>query len=86
MDNEKKLLFSLPDFYYNFNLYNILLDMMEKEPDLFYEDIKIDTIYGCFPGAIWNGGRGTIGGTTGKNIRDTIKFFNDKFKSTFSYI
>lgn len=74
---ENKILFSLPDFYYNFKLYSALLDMKDKEPDLFCKDIKIDTVYGTFPGAIWNGGRGSIGGTTGNNIKNTIKFFNE---------
>lgn len=72
------ILFSIPDFYNKFHLQEILLDIMDKEPGLFYPDAKIDSIYGTFPGAIWNGGRGSIGGTTYKNIYETIKFFNER--------
>lgn len=74
----KKALFSIPDFYNKFKLQEILLDILDKEPDLFNPKISIDSIYGSFPGAIWNGGRGTIGGSTYENIYNTIKFFNEK--------
>lgn len=70
-------LFSIPDFYNKFKLQQILLDIQEKEPLLFTNKIVIDSVYGHFPGALWNGGRGCIGGTTYENIYNTIKFFND---------
>lgn len=75
MDN--KIYFSIPDFYFNFNLNIALLDLIEKEKYKFYNDIIIDSVYGSFP-CIWNGGRYINGTTSFDNILNTIKPFNDR--------
>ncbi len=49
--------YSLPDFCVNLRNNLMLLDTKRKNPDLFFDDIKISSIYGCFPGCIMNGGR-----------------------------
>lgn len=50
-----------PDFYFAQHAYAILLDLYENKNQCFYPNVKIDTIYGCFPGCIWNGGGFTFG-------------------------
>ena len=49
--------YALPDFCVNLRNNLMLLDTKRKNPDLFFDDIKISSIYGCFPGCIMNGGR-----------------------------
>lgn len=53
--------FHLPDFCGNFRMNLYFADLLESSPDLFYPDIKIASSYGCFPPALWNGGRTTTG-------------------------
>ena len=55
--NKDMLYFSLPDFY-NFYILNLtLLSSMEKNKEYYRDNIVIDSMYGCFPGCIFNGGR-----------------------------
>lgn len=69
--------FSIPDFFFNFDLNVILLYLMENEKEKFYDDIKIDSIYGSFP-CIWNGGRAINGGTHQIEMKKCIEYFNKK--------
>lgn len=45
-----------PDFYFAQQAYAILFDLYNKSKQCFYPNVNIKTIYGCFPGCIWNGG------------------------------
>lgn len=74
----QKILFSIPDFYYLYDLNMMLLDLMSKEPGKFYDDIVIDSIYGAFPGCIWNSGRAACGWASIENIVGTVAAFNKK--------
>lgn len=74
----QKILFSIPDFYYLYDLNMMLLDLMSKEPGKFYDDIVIDSIYGAFPGCIWNSGRAACGWASIENIISTVAAFNKK--------
>lgn len=76
-DNDK-ILFSIPDFYYLFDLNTMLLQLMQQEPEKFYDDIKIDSIYGSFPGCIWNSGRAACGWASIENIVNTVAAFNQQ--------
>lgn len=70
--------FYLPDFYYKYNLNTIIIDLLKKHPEYFYDNIEIGAIYGCFPGMIWNGGRLYTGFADYDNIKDTIEAFNNR--------
>ena len=70
--------FYLPDFYYKYNLNTIIIDLLKKHPEYFYDNIEIGAIYGCFPGMIWNGGRLYTGFTDYDNIKGTIEAFNSR--------
>lgn len=73
---EKEILFSIPDFYFLFDLNMLLLKLRQDEPTKFYEDVKIDSIYGSFPGCIWNSGRAACGWASIENIVATVAEFN----------
>lgn len=53
--------FHLPDFTRHFYLNLLLKKLMEQNPDAFYPDVTIGSMYGEFPSSLWNGGR-TFGG------------------------
>lgn len=58
----KEVYWHLPGFCSNFYLYQILIDFMtRKYPDKFVEGYKVGSVYGTFPGAVWNGGRAAFG-------------------------
>ena len=75
--SNKVIEFSIPDFYNYFQLNLNLLTLMKKQPGLFMEDVKITSVYGSFPGCIWNSGRAILGQATFENIIATVKAFND---------
>lgn len=57
----RKLNFYIPDFYRFYNLNLLLIKMLREHPEWFYDGVNIHSVYGAFPGALWNGGR-YIGG------------------------
>lgn len=52
--------FHIPGFTHQFNMNMMLLGLMERFPEAFYENVRVDSMYGEFPPSMWNGGR-TIG-------------------------
>lgn len=54
----------------------LLLRLRQDEPTKFYDDVKIDSIYGSFPGCIWNSGRACCGWASIENIVNTVAEFN----------
>lgn len=70
--------FHIPDFCIFYNLNNKLIDLIYKYTECFYEDINIGSIYGSFPGAIWNGGRPYLGTSDKRSIELIIDNFNSK--------
>lgn len=68
---------NLPDFCSGLPLYTVLLSLKEKHPEIFYKDVDIAAIFGCFSGSIWNGGSLIIGkNNTGNEIKNLIYFYN----------
>ena len=66
----------LPGFCYFRVLNQMLINMMEEHPDCFREGYRIGSVYGSFPGAIWNGGR-TVQGIARKGEMEAIlKLYN----------
>lgn len=74
--------FHLPNFYGKdyVQLHLNLLNIIENYKDyLIYPDIKIGSIYGCFPNQKWNGGRLVLGEQAQKkSIIGLIDFFESK--------
>lgn len=70
---EDKIYYSLPDFYNYFQLNMRLLTMMHEHPGWFREEAVVESMYGTFPGVIWNGGRTQYGSATYENMVNTIQ-------------
>lgn len=70
--------FYLPDFCDRFNLNPCFIELLEKEPEKFYDGVKIKAVYGTFPGAIWNGGRLCYGVMRRKKMEEIIAYYNNK--------
>ncbi|MCR5675084.1 MAG: hypothetical protein K6G16_05170 [Lachnospiraceae bacterium] len=49
--------FHLPGLRYNFPLNMIWVSLNRQHPELFREGVEIGSFFGCFPFALWNGGR-----------------------------
>lgn len=47
---------NMPDFLDGRLIYGATIDLMRDHPEAFYDDTRIASIFGCFPGCIWNGG------------------------------
>lgn len=63
----------------NFRLVNqILLNLMKDYPSKFRDGYKIGSVYGTFPGAIWNGGRAVFGTAFKGDIDKIIKMYNSR--------
>ncbi|MCR5108660.1 MAG: hypothetical protein K6B28_10920 [Lachnospiraceae bacterium] len=73
-----KINFFLPDFYKNFKLITFLHDRMKEYPEIFYDDLRIGAVYGCFPGSIWNGGRVVLGSATMQEMEYAISEYNSR--------
>ncbi len=69
--------FSIPGFIKHYELNKRLLTLKNTEPDKFYDDVIIDSIYDSFPGCIWNGGRRNADPLIPpKDISEIIRTFN----------
>lgn len=73
----KKIIYSLPDFYNFFDLNIYMVHLMKAFPGYFRDNVKIGSVYGTFPGCIWNGGRVQFGGANLLNMQATIAAYNE---------
>lgn len=73
-----KVYWHLPGFCYFRSLNQIVIDLMKEYPDRFRDGYKIASVYGTFPGAIWNGGRAVFGLIPKHEIESTLKLYNDE--------
>lgn len=51
---------------------------MNKYPECFNDGYKVGSVYGTFPGAIWNGGRTVMGFTPKNDIETVLRGYNSK--------
>ena len=73
-----KIKFHMPDFTINGVLNLMFIDFLKKKPEYFYDNVEIASVYGCFPPAIWNGGRCVSGDPTEDVIVRYINEFNSR--------
>ncbi|MDO5024192.1 hypothetical protein [Slackia piriformis] len=52
--------YTLPDFTANLGLNLFFVRLMDERPSWFQDEVRIDSLYGCFPGCIMNGGRAFV--------------------------
>lgn len=74
--DKNTIYFSIPDFYNLYKLNMNLLRLMNDYPGWFRDNVKIDSMYGTFPGCIWNSGRGQFGQSPLDNIVQTVASIN----------
>lgn len=78
MSNIKDIYWHLPGLCYFRFLNQIIVNLMKDYPEKFRPGYHIGSVYGTFPGAIWNGGRATFGITSKAEIERIIKTYNEK--------
>ncbi len=77
--NENKTVYwHLPGFCAFRLLNQIFINLMHDYPDKFRPGYRIGSVYGSFPGAIWNGGRAVFGIAYKSDMESLIKTYNDK--------
>lgn len=74
----EKVYWHLPGFCYYRQLNYAVITLMEKYPEAFREGYRIGSVYGTFPGAIWNGGRVVMGSAGKRDIEATLNLYNGK--------
>lgn len=74
----KEVYWHLPGFCYFRLLNQVLINMMKDYPDKFREGYQIGSVYGTFPGAIWNGGRVSFGLTSKRDMENILKIYNSR--------
>ena len=74
MDN-KVVKWHLPGFCYNFYLNQIVINLMKEYKNSFRDGYVPGSVYGTFPGAIWNGGRAVFGISSKKDIQAILKTY-----------
>lgn len=57
--------YALPDFTVRLPFNLMFAEMMRTTPELFFEDVRAECMYGCFPDCIMNGGRVVSGERAG---------------------
>lgn len=76
MQETKKIYWHLPGFYVYFYLNQIILHLMQSKPAYFHEGYCAGSVYGTFPGAIWNGGRAVFGLSSHSEMEQIISTYN----------
>lgn len=64
--------YSLPGLYSCFKLNKAFMQIIEQNIDVLRTDVKISSVYGCFPPAIWNDGRKMSGNCSLEQVKDEI--------------
>lgn len=70
--------FHIPDFTNHLHLNTILINSISKYPDYFIDGLKIASVFGCFGGCVWNGGRFLGGVMEFKLITNITEALNSK--------
>lgn len=70
--------YSLPGLYSCFKLNKAFIHTIENHTNVLRPDVKISSVYGCFPPAIWNGGRKMSGTCSIEQIEEEIDFWNSR--------
>lgn len=77
MEQKKEIYWHLPGLCSLRYLNIVLLNLMKQYPEKFRDGYKIASVYGTFPGAIWNGGRSVFGEISKEDRNKIVKAYND---------
>lgn len=78
MEQAKEIYWHIPGFCYFRLLNQVLINMMKDHPHRFRDGYRIGSVYGTFPGAIWNGGRAVFGTVSKGDIVKILNTYNSK--------
>lgn len=73
----KEVYWHLPGFYVHFYLNQVIINLMKEFPEKFRQGYRIGSVYGTFPGAIWNGGRAVFGIADKDSMEKIIHTYNN---------
>lgn len=74
----REIYWHLPGFCYFRLLNQILMNLMKDYPESFREGYRIGSVYGTFPGAVWNGGRAVFGSAGKQEIEAVLRIYNSR--------
>ncbi len=74
----EKIKIHLPEFYLFYPIYYELFRILKDKPNWMNSNMEIGSVYGCFPGCIWNGGRVMHGSCSREDISEIICFYNEQ--------
>lgn len=70
--------FYIPDFV-KFEKINLaLIDLVQQVPELFYDGVHIQSVYGIFGTTAWNAGKNIYMGTNEEEMKRIIEEFNNR--------
>lgn len=75
---DRTIYWHLPGFYAFRYLNQIVINLMKDYPQCFNDGYKVGSVYGTFPGAIWNGGRAVFGLVGKQEIERLLATYNEK--------
>ena len=73
---EREVYWHLPGLYTCRLLNQVILNMMKDYPEAFRGGYRVGSVYGTFPGAIWNGGRTIIGIVDQSEMKRVLDQYN----------
>lgn len=71
--------FHLPSFTQHYSLNKMMIEYIRDNPEYFVDGLEIASVFGCFDGSIWNGGRG-VGGDFDRRLTELIIKTFDELK------
>ena len=71
----KTVYWHLPGASVNFYVNQVFITLMARYPECFRDGYKVGSVYGTFPGAIWNGGRAVLGFTPQSRMKQILDVY-----------
>lgn len=70
--------YHIPSFTSHYSLNILIFDYIKEKPEYFREGIKIASVFGCFDGSIWNGGRNVQGKYNPEMNKKILEEYNSR--------
>ncbi len=70
--------YHIPSFTDHYSLNLLLIDYMRDNAEYFRDGVKIASVFGAFPGSLWNGGRNVPGAFNAALTKKILDDFNSR--------
>ncbi|MBR4096779.1 MAG: hypothetical protein IKK42_05695 [Oscillospiraceae bacterium] len=70
--------YHIPSFTDHYSLNILLIDYMKDKPEYFRDGVRIASVFGAFPGSMWNGGRNVPGVYNAALNQKVMEEFNSR--------